>query len=137
MVLTVKLHVLVCSNSNDDLIQVDNIVIGQTYELNCNTDTDKFQCPICSYTMSTIQSIHKHCKDHTCDFTGKDSTGKQTTSRYHPYATTGNNATGDNIFYIPDVINTSQMQDSKDMDIEGCIFHLTFHYLSLNNIDAN
>jgi hypothetical protein len=138
MVLTVQFHALVCSSSdsNSDLIQVDNIVIGQTYELNRNTDTDKFQCPVCSHTTSTIRSIQRHCKDHTQDSTGKDSTGKRTTSRYHPYATTGNNATGNEISDIPNVINTGQMQDSNDMDIEGCVFHLTFSHLSLNNIDV-
>jgi hypothetical protein len=121
MVLTVKCHVLVClySNSNDDLIQVDNIVIGQTYNLNRNVDTDKFQCPSCSYTTPTIRSIQKHCKDHTLNSTGKDSTGKHTTSRYHPYTTTINNTTGDKISNIPDVINTGPMQDSNAMDIEG------------------
>jgi hypothetical protein len=121
MVLTVKCHVLVYSysNSNDYLIQIDNIVIGQTYKLNRNMDTDTFQCPSCSYTTSTTRSIQKHCKDHTVNSTGKDSTGKRTSSRYHPYTATVNNATGDNMSDIPDDINTDQMQDSNAMDIEG------------------
>jgi hypothetical protein len=121
MVFTVKCHVLVClySNSKDDLIQVDNIVIGQTYKLDRNVDTDKFQCPSCSYTTSTIRSIQKHCKDHTVNSAGKDSTGKHTSSRYHPYTATVNKATGDNILDIPDDINTNRMEDSNAMDIEG------------------
>jgi hypothetical protein len=125
------------SNSNDHLIQIDNIVIGQTYKLNRNMDTDTFQCPICSYTTSTTRSIQKHCKDHTLNSTGKDSTGKHTTSRYHPYTAAVNNATGDNISDIPDDINTDQMQDSNAMDIEGRTLYLTFFYLSANNINPH
>ena len=95
------------------------MAIGQTYELNRDIDTDKFQCPSCSYTTSTIRSIQKHCKDHTVISTGKNPTGKRTTSRYHPYTATVNNTTSDNISDIPNDINTDQMQDSNAMDIEG------------------
>jgi len=54
-----------------------------------------------------------------CYSAGKDSTGKRTSSRYHPYTATVNKATSDNISDIPDDINTNQMEDSNAMDIEG------------------
>jgi hypothetical protein len=104
------------------------MIIGETHELDRNLDTDKFQCPICSYATSTIRSIQKHCKDHALD-----STVKRASSCYHPYATVANNVTGDRTSDITNSIGARHVQDSNTMDIEGWSLCFQFINLYINN----
>ena len=79
-------------------------------------ETNKFECPLCSYTAVTIWSIQKHCKDHV-----PDSKGKRVDIRYHPYdKNTSNVAQRGNITTDSGVVNvTTNRQNVDAMDTEG------------------
>jgi hypothetical protein len=92
------------------------IIIGQTYQLDRDLDTGKFECPHCGHTTDSIRSIQKHCKSHTVD-----SKAKRVTGRYHPYTstTTASDNTRDNTL--------ADNTDLDAMDVEGELFDLNGH----------
>jgi hypothetical protein len=98
------------------VILLNTCVIGQTYQLDRDVDTDGFKCPHCSHTSTTIRLIQRHCKDHVAN-----STVKRTASRYHPYT---NDQPTHNAHTIGDTSNTGQNQN--DMDIDSELFDLIF-----------
>ena len=58
-------------------------ILGQTFQLERNMETGKFECPHCSQAIDSIRTVQKHCKDHIAD-----SSTKHVTGPYHPYANT-------------------------------------------------
>ena len=87
------------------------IIIGETYQLDRDLETNKLKCPHCGHTTDSIRFIQKHCKDHVVE-----SKTKRVTGRYHPYANTSTS----------DTTKDNSLADNTDvdaMDIEGELFH--------------
>jgi hypothetical protein len=98
------------------IIHIIQYIIGENHTLDRNLETNKFECPLCSYTVVTIRSIQKHCKDHV-----PDSKGKRVVTRYHPYADNPHNiGQHGNISKDTAMVNvTTNGQDLDSMDTEG------------------
>ena len=57
-----------------------HFVAGQRHQINRDTISTDFRCPICPFTANTTKEIQKHCRDHTLE-----PTVRRVTNRYHPY----------------------------------------------------
>jgi hypothetical protein len=68
-----------------DLLSLNHIffMAGQRYQINRDTASTNFNCPICPFTTNATRDIQKHCKDHSLG-----SVVRRTSNRYHPYGST-------------------------------------------------